>query len=275
MKKYLFAFDMDGTLLNSKDDVPQEIIDGIKKLNEMGHSTCMITGRSWVLAKNIYEKTGITTPAGVFNGGVVKAAKDSSFKTVVNYLSKDDVDAILKNELVNAHALNITIETKHTAYLTNMDSGAAKIYERWSPDPVFPVDSNREYEDAVSMLIEIPSKDEKFIDEISKAIMAEHKTLEVSSWYSHFSKSYEIEVTDKKSRKDHALKIITKHLGFDLKDTIAFGDGLNDKHMLMAAGKGIAMLNASDEVKSYADDVTTKTNEEFGVMDYIFNKILV
>lgn len=77
------------------------------------------------------------------------------------------------------------------------------------------------------------------------------------------------------SRKDFALKRLAKHLGVDLKDTYAFGDGMNDKEMLMTAGKGVAMLNASDVVKTYADDVTTKSNDNNGVMDYIFTKVLV
>ena len=37
---------------------------------------------------------------------------------------------------------------------------------------------------------------------------------------------------------------------------IAFGDSMNDKSMFEAAGLAIAMGNASDELKQYADEVT-------------------
>jgi len=43
---------------------------------------------------------------------------------------------------------------------------------------------------------------------------------------------------------------------------VAFGDGQNDREMLASAGIGIAMGNASDEVKTHADRVTTDCNHD-------------
>lgn len=65
---------------------------------------------------------------------------------------------------------------------------------------------------------------------------------------SYYTKAYTIEITSIDSRKDYALKKIADHLGFDMKDTYAFGDGMNDAHMLKAAGLGVSMANAADEV---------------------------
>ena len=45
-------------------------------------------------------------------------------------------------------------------------------------------------------------------------------------------------------------------------DTIAIGDGGNDVSMLGYAGIGIAMGNATDEVKAHADYVTTSVDED-------------
>ena len=45
-------------------------------------------------------------------------------------------------------------------------------------------------------------------------------------------------------------------LGEDIKNTIAFGDSINDKEMLITANVGIAMGRASEDAKKYADDVT-------------------
>ena len=49
---------------------------------------------------------------------------------------------------------------------------------------------------------------------------------------------------------------------------MAFGDGTNDYSMLRAAGLGVAMGNASEEVQSCADEVT-QTNDEDGVAQMI------
>lgn len=51
------------------------------------------------------------------------------------------------------------------------------------------------------------------------------------------------------------LEEIAQYKHIDLKDVIAFGNGENDLPMLIKAGKGIAMKNAFEHVKEYADDV--------------------
>ena len=47
-------------------------------------------------------------------------------------------------------------------------------------------------------------------------------------------------------------------------DVWAFGDGINDVDMLRWAGRGIAMGQASDDVKAVADRVTA-SNADHGV----------
>ena len=56
-------------------------------------------------------------------------------------------------------------------------------------------------------------------------------------------------------------------------EIMAMGDANNDIEMLQFAGLGIAMGNASDYVKSLADDVTA-SNEEDGVAHAIEKYIL-
>ena len=54
---------------------------------------------------------------------------------------------------------------------------------------------------------------------------------------------------------------------------IAIGDGENDVEMLEFAGLGIAMENAKDDVKSFANDITTSNNHD-GVANAIEKYIL-
>jgi len=56
--------------------------------------------------------------------------------------------------------------------------------------------------------------------------------------------------------KAEGLKTMCSHYGIDPADTFAFGDSPNDVALLKAAGTGIAMGNAEDEVKAAADYVT-------------------
>lgn len=52
-------------------------------------------------------------------------------------------------------------------------------------------------------------------------------------------------------------------------DVIAFGDEHNDDEMIDYAGLGVAMKNATPKLKSLADDVTTLTNDQDGMADYL------
>ena len=47
-----------------------------------------------------------------------------------------------------------------------------------------------------------------------------------------------------------------------LAQAMAFGDGNNDIEMLKSVGHGVAMANASDELKAIADDVCGDVAED-------------
>lgn len=58
------------------------------------------------------------------------------------------------------------------------------------------------------------------------------------------------------SGKDKGIDTVLQKYNFSLESSMAFGDGNNDITMLKHAGIGVAMGNASDEVKAAADYVT-------------------
>lgn len=62
--------------------------------------------------------------------------------------------------------------------------------------------------------------------------------------------------------KGAAITELVGMLGLTLDDAIGIGDSYNDLEMLQVCGVGIAMGNADDTVKSYADEVTTSVHED-------------
>lgn len=76
------------------------------------------------------------------------------------------------------------------------------------------------------------------------------------------------EMTKENANKGEALSVLCEHLGIDLADTMAFGDGENDLTFLQRAGVSIAMQNALDVVKQYAD-IITLSNDEDGVAEIL------
>ena len=70
------------------------------------------------------------------------------------------------------------------------------------------------------------------------------------------SVSRNVEINHKDANKGAALTALASRLELDRSQVMAFGDGLNDVSMIRAAGIGVAMQNAVEEVKAAADMIT-------------------
>ena len=74
--------------------------------------------------------------------------------------------------------------------------------------------------------------------------------------------AFYLEVIPKSINKGQGIRDICKVLGISPDEVISFGDAANDIPMLQTAGMGVAMGNASGEVKAAADMVTLSNNED-------------
>ena len=70
------------------------------------------------------------------------------------------------------------------------------------------------------------------------------------------------EMVPKGFNKGTGIIEICKLLGENPRNTVAFGDSVNDKEMLETAGTSVAMGRASDETKALADIVTTYLEDD-------------
>lgn len=87
------------------------------------------------------------------------------------------------------------------------------------------------------------------------------------------SKPVFLEFNPLRATKGIALAWCAERLGFSLTQTLAFGDSLNDMSMLQAAGRGIAMGNAREDVKALIPAVCG-TNQDDGVAHYLERFVL-
>ncbi len=69
--------------------------------------------------------------------------------------------------------------------------------------------------------------------------------------------------------KAHALGELLEHTGVGADELSVFGDSHNDIGMFKLAGRSIAVKNALEDVKRYADIVLPHTNDEEGVAHYL------
>ena len=80
-----------------------------------------------------------------------------------------------------------------------------------------------------------------------------------------YSNSMYLELFDRSAGKGNAVRFVCDYFNVPLSDAYAAGDAENDISMLEAAGTGIAMANASDNVKKHADVITELDNDKNGL----------
>ncbi|OTQ32535.1 sugar/pyridoxal phosphate phosphatase YigL [Gilliamella apicola] len=84
-----------------------------------------------------------------------------------------------------------------------------------------------------------------------------------------------LEIMAENVSKGSALKKVVEKLGLDLKDCIAFGDGMNDFEMLKMAGKGCIMQNASLDLRQKLPQLEViGSNVDDAVPHYLNNLLL-
>ncbi len=76
-----------------------------------------------------------------------------------------------------------------------------------------------------------------------------------------YSANVLVEASPKGDNKGEALKFVANHYGIPIERTVAVGDNLNDLPMIEAAGVGIAVANADENLKKRAKVVTVSNDE--------------
>ncbi|MFA6192781.1 MAG: HAD-IIB family hydrolase [Sulfurimonas sp.] len=76
-------------------------------------------------------------------------------------------------------------------------------------------------------------------------------------------------VLHKNADKSHGILSVSEQSNFELSNLTVFGDNFNDLGMFELANTAVAVANAQEEVKKFADIVLPYTNDEDGVAKYL------
>ena len=87
------------------------------------------------------------------------------------------------------------------------------------------------------------------------------------------SKPYFLECNPLRATKGNALRWCAEHFGFRMDELVCFGDSLNDVSMLEAAGTGVCVANAREDVKALGFPLCGPNSDD-GVARYINEHIL-
>ncbi|WP_274363895.1 Cof-type HAD-IIB family hydrolase [Paenibacillus thermotolerans] len=239
----LLALDMDGTLLNEHSEISPQNAEWIRKAIEAGVTVCFSTGRGFPSALPYAEQLGLKTPMVTVNGSEVWKEPHVLYKRTL--MESDHIRRL--------HELAVRYDTWFWAYAVE----GLFNKEQWT--------------DRIDGLQWLKFGYYSENDAARAAVLdgiASIGEFEVTNSHPH-----NIELNPKGISKASGLRNVCGMLGIDMKQVVAVGDSLNDKAMIQAAGLGVAMGNAQDDVKRIAD-VTVVSNQEHGVAQVIREFVL-
>lgn len=273
-KRWLIALDLDGTLLGNKkvdrknpDFIPEKNIIAIKKLINLGHKVCLITGRPWRDTKHVYESLNLTTIVSNYNGSVIWNPTDKGFLKNVSTINRKLVNRYLSTICTKDMYTNIIVEFDEKTIV--LDKTSKDFLEKFHiTDNMIDFTTTKFDENPFSVVIELKKEvDHHELIKISKREFG--NALDFRYWIK--DGIYDLEINQKSIDKGGALEYISKYYNIPLSRVIAFGDGMNDIKMLSKSYYGVAMKNSKEIVKSHAFDSTDYSNDEGGVGEHLNN----
>ncbi|KRQ88016.1 putative phosphatase YwpJ [Caloramator mitchellensis] len=271
MKYKMIAMDMDGTLLNSKKEITERTKLALKKADEKGVKLVVCTGRIFTSALYYANLIGTKAPIIASNGAYIRE-KDNNNVIYEKALDKDYVEKIvIKAEGFGFYPHIFTTETIYSKKLIY----SSKNYTLWNEK--MPKEERVKIK-IVDDLIEIAKKHDilKIVvmsDDVEKLFKLKQiikDNFEVSV-FSSFDNNFEVMARD--ISKGNAVKVLADFYGFNLEEVVCIGDNENDISMIQYAGLGVAMANATEELKSVAD-LIIDSNDNEGVAKFIEEYIL-
>lgn len=275
MDKYLICIDLDSTFLKDDKTISDHAKEYVRRLTEAGHLFVINTGRPHQGAIEFLKELNIHTPIIANNGSII-TYYNKDYTKVESYHSFDlDINIVKEfysevKEFINTCAITSPFDF----YSSNMEKC-----------PFFIIHKDEQitfHEGDISVLLNTnPIHAEFFIkhENLEEFI----KVLNKEKYQNHFDYIHwgewddinSFEMYSKTSSKGKAMEFLAKKYGINPKNTISFGDQLNDISMIEYSYDGVAMDNARHEVKLIANHITKKDNNDDGVVSYLENLNLI
>lgn len=280
---WLITVDLDGTFLNpigktsaheANTDYNPKNLEVVNKLIDLGHKVAIVTGRPWKDSKEVYHSMGLKSIIANYNGSHIHfPGNDDEFAPLTYSINKEILNKVLNNEVLKNATKSVVIETLDVTYSTDLTTDLtakitndrdAKVKEWKVGEPIEGIPLST----LVDINVEACADPNSILSELKRKF---GNALFFRFWDNRADEKPWImmEINQKTSNKGTAMKHIAEFYNIPLSRTISFGDGLNDKEMLIDAAVGVAMKNAKGTVKTYADDTTDFTNGEAGVGRYL------
>ena len=269
----LFVTDLDGTLINSKREVPKKSLEILNKLIENGINFTVATARTPATAVEILQNLNLKLPVALMNGVLIYDTKELKYIDI-KVIEKETVNKVL--DIFKAYNKNPLVYGVKDNHLWVYHKDFENVYEynfyKERADKNLKTFVNVEnYNGSLSdsNVINFVAFDNY---EKIKAIAEEVKCIEgitVNYYKDVYEDCYFLEAYSSEASKANGIKYLSKYIEYS--KVICFGDNLNDIPMFELANEAYATANATEEIKKIATDVIGSC-EDNGVAEFLADR---
>lgn len=232
-------FDIDGTILQFEHrEITERMCDTLHQLQKKGIIICIATGRAPV---SLPHFSGVEFDAFLtFNGSYCYNKQGAIFD---NPIPKEEVRRLVDNAA--AMGRPVSVATKERLAANGRDDDLVEYYRfaKLNVDIADDFDEIIAAEEVHQIMLGCTMEERP-------KLLAGVEGAKITAWWERA-----VDVIPSNGGKGVGVEAMLNYYGFDRSEAIAFGDGDNDIEMLETVGCGVAMGNASDNVKAIADDV--------------------
>ena len=265
MEKKAIFLDVDGTLVSGHATMNPKVIEAINRARQNGHCVFICTGRNktgikYELAKADFD--GIIASAGSY----IEIDNKVIHSVYFNKLLVDKISKVFdeNNIYYNYECTDVTYMSKKMVELfiggVNFESGNIELEKMMQEEfKKFSIQDLSLYNNQDIHKICFIATDQIDVERAKKQLgddvnMVIHDIFDATTING--------ELISKVDNKATAIKQVIDYLGIDKKDTIAFGDSMNDYEMINFVECGIAMGNACKELKEVASRICRSVDED-------------
>lgn len=239
-------FDIDGTLLDFKKELPSSTKKALFALKEKGHEVAIATGRAPFMFEDLRKELEIDTYVS-YNGQYVVLGGEVIY---TNPMDTEPLEKLTEMAMSNSHPV---------VYMDHEDMKASV------PDHEYVMESFGTFE-----LNRFPGHDpdyyigRKLYQSLLFCPEGEEEQYEKTFDSFDFIRWHpvSVDIIPKGGSKAKGIQKIVDRLGYPPERQVAFGDGLNDVDMLKAIHHSVAMGNGKEEAKAVAKYVTKSVDDD-------------
>ncbi|MGH9455020.1 MAG: Cof-type HAD-IIB family hydrolase, partial [Terriglobia bacterium] len=272
----LIAIDLDGTLLNSRNEISEENRRALAAAHQTGVEVVVVTGRRFHSARPLCEQ--IPFPTAIISSNGARVGDISGAVLHRNFLPQEIARRVVELA-ADYRPYTVAIFDRPGRGQVMMQVGASHQgplawYLRNNPDclelvPDLPAAITT---DPIHVAFGGPPASIEPLEAVLRGA-ALAKAVHIT-WTKYLTRNVSLlDVMNRGCSKGSALAFWAAHRGIPAQEVMAIGDNHNDREMLEFAGRGVLMANGSTDL-SDGRWFRTLSNDEHGVAEAIRRFVL-